>query len=346
MKNRLAKVLQCAYEKIINVLKSKLGKHIVSILSHGFIHFCVFIVAFALTFHYYNLSKYNSETIAHQIMIGLQRESSKGIRCPIDSITTIDIEMELNSNTVAKKNEWKKRNRISIRYNTVNNDSIDGAMACLSWKPYGASVHAKRNTQSYWLERNANTQEYDTIFFNYDAPMTIKEKSDSTISIDLVPSKNTPLPSGKMVCGTQDIQFYCDDFAVKEGNPYYYYFIGIDVPETASGGSEQRMTFSFQVGDNTRNHNQFYINQNKDLRYVYIFPEPDLVNGGWIYYYTPEKADAIRRNHGVVIQAEDVKALNESNQKSFLYSVLVGMLAAFSLDVFIHLIRKWKNMNR
>ena len=56
--------------------------------------------------------------------------------------------------------------------------------------------------------------------------------------------------------------------------------------------------------------------------------------------------DAIQKNHGIIIQAVDVKSLNHLNNLSFLYSVLVGTGLAFLIDVFIQLIKELRRVNQ
>jgi hypothetical protein len=106
------------------------------------------------------------------------------------------------------------------------------------------------------------------------------------------------------------------------------------------------LKFEFKASDLTSPDDfNFTYAQNSHLQYNYVFPQPDIINNGYIEYHTKEKIEAIKKNQGVIIQAVDVKSLNHLNNLSFLYSVLVGTGLAFLIDVFIQLIKELRRVN-
>jgi len=297
--------------------------------SHGGTHFVSFILAFLAGWYCYNRSTSDSGPIAHRLIISVDREQTQFYKNPNAKLYQLHIGLTLNSDSVEEKTHGYTRNKLEITASPDGRDSL-GTHVSIGMSPYKEAVKFDKDFDS-------------TAIGTY----LVKQPTDSTILIDLAPQRSIELPSGKFAFGPQRVEVYSINLGVRKNNPYYYYYIGLDIPETSDGQTAIHpfTTFSFQLGDHVRFKNLGYIHQNKDLKYNFIYPEPDVVNGAWIYYYTKEKMDKVRANHGVVIQAEDVQALNKNNREVFLYSVLVGLFAALFFDIFIQLIREWRNIN-
>lgn len=166
-----------------------------------------------------------------------------------------------------------------------------------------------------------------------------RENHDSTFVLKLLPAKCKY--DDVWISPKQKVFIYSDDFGVKEDEPYYYYYITF--PSDRIAGN---LEFNFKVSDLVDNYSGFKYTKDMYLQYEYVYPEPDVVNNGYIKYYTKEKMDQIVRNHGVIIQAVDINALNKTNNNAFLYSVLVGTGLAFIIDILIQLVREIRNLNR
>lgn len=166
-----------------------------------------------------------------------------------------------------------------------------------------------------------------------------RENHDSTFVLKLLPVKCKY--DDAVISPKQKVYIYSDDFGVKKDEPYYYYFITF--PSDKIAGS---LEFNFKVSDLVDNKSDFKYIKDMYLQYEYVYPEPDVINNGYIKYYTKEKMDQIVRNHGVIIQAVDINALNKSNNDAFLYSVLVGTGLAFIIDILIQLVRELRSLNR
>lgn len=82
------------------------------------------------------------------------------------------------------------------------------------------------------------------------------------------------------------------------------------------------------------------------MLFHYVYPEPDILNNGFIVYCSEEKVAAVARNHGIIIQAEEIDAANNDNREALIYSILVGTGVAFALDILVQLVREWRNVNR
>ena len=224
------------------------------------------------------------------------------------------------------------------------------------------TVDAWKSDRLVFIESSENTQESDNTsspfvmsepvvlfeqkynWMKIEIPDTTKhihhfENGDSTFILKLLPSK---YKIDKVVRSpNQKVTIYSDALGVKKNDPYYYYFISI--PSDNMAGN---LVLDFKVSDLVQNNVNLNYTNDKYLQYEYVFPVPDRINNGYIEYHTKEKMDQIVRNHGVVIQAVDINALNKSNNNAFLYSVLVGTGLAFILDIIVQLIREIRNLNR
>ena len=317
------------YHLLINFLELWPCKKVAYFFSHGGTHFLSFILAFFAGWYFYNKTTAGSGPIAHRLVVSVDREQTHLYENPDAKLYQLHIELTLNSDSVEAKTNGYTRDQLVIKASPDGLDSL-GTHVSLGISPYQEKIMFDKDFDS--SAKNA---------------YIVSQPTDSTISIDLAPERSIELPSGKFAFGPQKVEIYSNNLGVKSNSPYYYYYIGLDIPETSDGQTAKHpfTTFSFQLGDHVRFKNLGYIHQNKDLKYNFIYPEPDVINGAWIYYYKKETIDKVRANHGVVIQSEDIQALNKSNKENFLYSVLVGLFAALFFDIFIQLIREWRNIN-
>ncbi len=172
------------------------------------------------------------------------------------------------------------------------------------------------------------------------------ENNDSVFVLKIIPAKynksgQISFPNGEFRSPCQTISIYSDKLGVHDNEPYYYYYINL--PSVNIAGS---LSLDFKVSDLTTYDSNFQYAKDKYLQYNYVFPVPDVINNGYIEYHTKDKMEQIIQNHGVIIQAVDINALNDSNNKAFLYSVLVGTGLAFLIDIIIQVIREIRNLNR
>lgn len=165
------------------------------------------------------------------------------------------------------------------------------------------------------------------------------EDQGSTFVLKLIPKQYNFNNELRSPC--QRVYIYSDALGVQKNDPYYYYYINFP-SEKISGN----LVLDFKVSDLAESTSDFNYVREINLQYNYVYPEPDVINNGYIKYCTKEKMAQIVKNHGIVIQAIDTNALNESNNHAFLYSVLVGTGLAFLIDIIIQLIKEIRNFNR
>ena len=352
--------------------------------SHGLTHFFALLVTGFITGWLF-FENSTIDIKPHHIGIDLQWTNQRTAILPEghvaveDSIRDLNIHIELNSNDVFVKTEGKYKNRLVFEFEGTNsitypekNDSVylivrpvtQGEEDSIMIKVYSdpvlsdASIEiipenaifdeslVKRSWTFYndtTSDRIATMSESLPYFFiaNPDSTKYVyqRDNNDSVLTIKLIPAKYDV--NGKMKSPRQTVNIYSNSFGVDKNNPYYYYFIAF--PSSKLSGS---LKLDFKASDLTHPDDfNFSYAQNSHLQYNYVFPQPDIINNGYIEYHTKEKMEAIKKNHGVIIQAVDVKSLNHLNNLSFLYSVLVGTGLAFLIDVFIQLVRELRRVN-
>ena len=86
---------------------------------------------------------------------------------------------------------------------------------------------------------------------------------------------------------------------------------------------------------------------NEDLKpfeIKYAYPQPDEITPFSIAYNRPNSISSIIKNNGFYIIVEDVVAKNKANRISLQYTVLIGAIIAFMLDILVNLILKWRRL--
>lgn len=100
-------------------------------------------------------------------------------------------------------------------------------------------------------------------------------------------------------------------------------------------GSSLRIDYG-HTADGTNDYKPF------DIKYV--FPEPDVVTPFYLEYSNSKSVQRILDNKGVYLIYEDVMARNKANRMSLQYSILIGAIIAFMLDIIVNLILKWRRL--
>lgn len=353
--------------------------------SHGAVHFIALLVFGALTawlFYRNNTIDIRPHNIGfdlqwtNKLKVWLPAGSIE----LTDSIRNLEINLELNSQESAQKTDSRYSNRLVFHFDgnhlityPEKNDTLwmvtrpinQGKEDSIAIKIFSDPIFsdfevdvsseeiiittAKEQGREMTMNKKSSRLEIvypgESFYFVPDSDTTRyvyqRENNDSLLSIKIMPNEYDVDGHGKMKAPRQTVCVYSNSFGVDDDNPYYYYFLAF--PSVKLAGS---FKLDFKVADLTEK-SDFNIKYAKDkhLQYNYVFPQPDIINNGYIEYHTKEKMEEIKKNHGVIIQAVDVETLNKQNSQTFLYSVLVGTGLAFLLDIFIQLIRELRRVN-
>ena len=322
-------------------------------LSHGSTHVLLFVIVAVITGLWWHHQTNSSSELLHNIGIGFKKADN-------DTITTLGYDFIIDSDTIRKKTKEKYHSAIRIHYQ----GTLDTAQSLIQIyaKPFLYDAEVELDSVVSILD----TTVVDTIEKFRDGSVRTENRpihrdtvivagketthvGDSIINIRLTPAKNNQLPCGGFAMGKQFITVYSNQLGLSERSYTYNYYIGLGlVPpvintEHASGYSNIR----FLIGD--LDHSQLfstYFNTNRNLSYSFIYPEPDVLSIGYLYYSPIDKVAAANKNKGIIIQCEDLDAKNRNNRKAIIYSVLVGTGVAFLLDILVQLIRELRNVNR
>lgn len=315
------------YDYLIKFLVHQPLKAASYILSHGGFHLLLFAVVITFTFLWYSYNIHSSDVTMHNISMGID---SGGI---IDTLVNYSVKINIDSDSIREETNGKFGSKVDFSF---SRDIKDKDRKGNSREPSSVSVSV------YGIP----DLEIDSL---YKGKCATSIRSDSTIVIELDPFQyGYKRPDGSIRRGVEYLSSYSNDLGLKEGESSYNYFFHFGwLPETHN----TRRTYGsstmiwIQFGDETvKNGFPFY--DNKKILYNYIYPEPDILNNGLIVYHTKEKIEAVANNHGIIIQAEDIDAANNDNRKALIYSVWVGTGVAFALDIFVQLVREWRNVNR
>jgi len=311
------------YDFLIKFLVHQPLKAASYVLSHGGFHLILLAVVITFTYYWYNYNIHSSDVTMHNISMGVDSG---------DTFAGLAVNIKIDSDSIRKETNGK----------------------------FGSSVDFRFTRQIMDKDENGNSRDPSTVSVSvYGIPdlvvdsllegkYKISQRVDSTIEIELDPLQfGYKRPDGSIRRGAENLTFYSNDLGLKKGESSYNYFFHFGwLPEI----HETRGTYGpsyiwIQFGDETMK-NAFLFYDNKKLLYNYIYPEPDILNNGFILYNTDEKIDEVRKNHGIIIQAEEIDAANNDNRKALIYSVWVGTLIAFAIDIAVQLVREWRNVNR
>lgn len=334
--------------KILRILVHQPLKALAHILSNGGFHLLMCITVFLLTFFWYQKNVNTSNAQMHNINFDINEKSS-----PIhdnDTLVVFHISLILDSDSLYKETNNKYRSKMVISYgydwyanrwidylfadsNHAYKEPIDTCELTFYHYPYLNDIYVDADSMIFNMGEKGK---YDTLI--YKTELFQAYTKDSMLKINVIPSEKN---------FNQIINIYSNELGLTEGDAYYNYFISLPWFPIATNTKNHHggQSIMVQVG-NLMMRNSFYHNTSCKLTYQFLYPEPDVINNGFLFYNKPETLMKIRNNHGLIIQATDIDAQNKNNRKSIIYSVLVGTGAALFFDILIQIIRELRNVNR
>lgn len=326
------KLIHRIYNYCINYLSKHTGLAI--FLSHGGIHFFVLIILIVLSIVLFNQTKQYEKMNLSNIKIDIvEADYMQNFDF---TLTGINGDIYLNETDISDgvgKEEFKRskgttdlsftfesimEDRFKKFYNpdtlnvstnitvSVNEDRNDLNHIRLS-KGYNGKIES--------LAQNRNVLEFtyktriDTIFDWYQVP--IKFSGD-----DIYKKKEDKSPTTAIQI-TFNMRCY------------------LDMPDSI---------FSGNLTINYGNHYGLYDLEDEPYIIKYIFPEPDIITPYEICYRSSKSQKALADNGGIYLIIEDINAKNIVSRKSLQFSVLIGAMIAFMLDIIVNLILKWRRL--
>lgn len=305
--------------------------YFVLFLSHGGTHILILIFLTFLCYYFFSKSTQDDGPEYHEICVDLTKASVCGFQ----------INASINSDSLFKEVGYHQGLNIAMDFLPINNNgntevTIEG-IKCKYANEIGVLRYPHN---SEWEIRNASDKAINTKYRIDKYEDCVYEMSTSNDSIiDLIVHKSS--------LSYTPLYIYGEDIFTprkKKKNPYIYFYIGLfhNIPDSIMLTNS---SISIEFGDYKDKAGKLTRISTSPLKINYIYPEPDKMNFSMIAYNTQEKMKRICKNGGVVIQAEDIELVNRRNHLAFIYSILLGAVIAFWIDVFIHLIVKWRNLN-
>lgn len=131
----------------------------------------------------------------------------------------------------------------------------------------------------------------------------------------------------------QNVLKYWDD-----DNPFYCFWIGIttDIPLDLEHSSKIEIQF---------NHIHSFLEQQPAIPDK-VIPSPSEITPSSVIYKGKEKVESVLSNGGIFISGVDPVKKSKADKTELLYTVLIGTIITFSLDIFVQLIIKWRKLSK
>lgn len=351
---------QNIYEKyVVRFLVKEPLKHGSYFLSHGFFHLIMCVLVFYVTYEWTRHNVTSSDTTMHNLYVNVKPPYKASTLK--DTLTTLLINFELDSDTVLKQSKRKYNSRISLTYHydysCRDSEFINTPKDTTTIKFYSKPFLDDLIVEQDSISNIPTTEKIETpsgttfkqkqIPYVFETHCTTKQLEDSVVEISVLPAKNIKnMSGGEDGEGSQTILIGSNNLGLSKNDSYYNYYINFGfLPPIKETNNYSGLVISFQFGDMANNKGLFNVG-NKSLLYQYIYPQPDIITNGFLLYHSDEAISNVVKNHGIIIQAIDIDALNNNNRRAIISSVLVGTGAALFFDILIQLIRELKNLNR
>ena len=122
----------------------------------------------------------------------------------------------------------------------------------------------------------------------------------------------------------------------------FYYEIANFIEDSLIS-EDSRIEISFSKHINYDNGLWLMDEEAKPFEIKNASPQPDQMNPYSISYSSKASITNIMRNQGFYIIIEDIIARNQASRYSLQYTVLIGAIIAFMLDIIVNLILKWRH---
>lgn len=123
-----------------------------------------------------------------------------------------------------------------------------------------------------------------------------------------------------------------------DDNPFYCFWIGIKSEAPVDLDYRSAIEIQFNLIDS------FLVQQPTIPDKV--VPEPSEITPWGVIYKGKEKVEAVLKNGGIFISGVDPAKKSKADKTELLYTVLMGTIITFSLDIFVQLILKWRKLSR
>ena len=286
-------VVDRAYNRNIHFLQNKRLYFFARGLSHGGIHFVTFIFVLVLVF--FMIEKTDGYKVnPHKIEVSFFRERFTELEHDtIFDMKNFDLTFILNSDSVYKRSNGISRNSILLSYKSDRSDSIHCGFVRIKGNFKDNPIKVIRDTVYVYSIPQGDGSKKDTTI-TCKADYKIKQINDTICEVEFYPAKNLPSLLGTAY-GLQTVEIASDAFGNEEENPYYYNFYTINVARNPVEPDGYNVKYSVQFGDEMYSDDSYFTHSSKNIKYDYIFPDPDEVSNGIINFSSIESCNKSRK---------------------------------------------------
>lgn len=331
--------IQKSYNKSVEYLSTH--KKVALVLSHGGLHLLVLLILFIVALLLYH-ETYRNETIdVKHVKVDVSNHSNdtEELMCYLVGLMNGVIDLD---NNIEEKDSFNI-NFTFFRADTLISEdyfddynypiSISNALFSIDIKSNNSQLENNdtyKNTKDSFIIDKKQTQ----IYFERQIPLT-----NIGVDIPIQFNLNTNNANKKSPTSVLFLEINIDD-EVAEDYEFGY------VPKLHRIGNSYfaESSLRIQLGNteldtvDERNYKPFEIK--------YVYPVPETITPSYIEYRGDISIQHILQNRGIYLIYEDVMARNKANRISLQYTVLIGAIIAFMLDIIVNLIIKWRKLSK
>ncbi len=320
-------------------------------LSHGFVHITLAIVLAICSIGLYTRVQNLNNPTLRQLSIDIDEHTDN------DCLESLIIGVNLTGAPI--RDGWVKGNDNHIYISAELKQNTDSINLC-SWPIKGENINRSVSSCGSIFVKSAQGKLKTSLNFKEDSPFygisqldtfsvaTTHKNEDGWIGqywyfVDDMPT----LPNSDEII--QKIMWlgYTGESLFKDKrdkSPFYNFWIGIDCPKLISQNQykeDKKIGIILEFSD--RDSLGVY---NNPIAFEHIYPEPSILTPTKVAYIGYDKVNEVINNTGISISGTDIKAKSQTDKKIFLYTVLIGTILAFMLDILVELVIKWRNLVR
>ena len=317
-------------------------------LSHGFVHITIAIGLAICSIGLYTRVQYLNNPSLRQLSIDINEHTGN------DCIESLIIGVNLTGSPL--RDGWVKGNNNHIYVSAELKRNAD-SVQLINWPIKGENINRAVSSCGSIFVKSAQGKLKTRLNFKEDSPFygitqldtfsvaTTHSDEDDWVGqywyfVDDMPT----LPNSEEIIKKRMWLGYTGESLFKDKrdkSPFYNFWIGIDCPKLISLDQEDKIGIILEFSD--RDSLGVY---NNPIAFEHIYPEPSILTPTKVAYIGKDKVNEVINNTGISISGTDIKAKSQTDKKIFLYTVLIGTILAFMLDVLVELVIKWRNLVR
>ena len=328
-----------SYNKCVEYLSTH--KKVALVLSHGGLHLLVLLILIIVALLLYH-ETYRNETVdVKHVKVDVSNYSNDTEELMCYFVGLMYGVIDLNNN-IQEKDSFNI-NFTFFRADTLISEdyfddydypfSISNALFSIDIKSNNSQLEKnsiyKNSINSYIIDKTQTRINYEK-----QIPLT-----NIGVDIPIQFNLNNNNANKKSPTSVLFLEINIDDEVAEEYEFSY-------VPKLHSIGNTYFAGSSLRIQLGNTELNNLDESNYKPFEIKYVYPVPETITPSYIEYRGGMSIQHILQNHGIYLIYEDVMARNKANRISLQYTVLIGAIIAFMLDIIVNLIIKWRKLSK